>query len=311
MKNTLIFIKKIFNNIKLKKIVNVYQTKYKNIKAQGFGDFIRGSIYLYHLCITLGLDFDINLDNHPISKYLILSHQDNLYDINNVEGFLDYNNKSIKENLIRSFIQKLNNCDESVAYVFINFIPDFDIENPKYNIIQHARNIISLKIEPQQFILNQLDDKLSSIGFQRKQYAVIHIRCGDFYMNIQKNIDSEKHKISQKHINDIILFINKYSDKNRRYLLIGDSNEVKQIIANKLNHIRIFNSEIAHLGETINPSDKSIIETLIDFNLMRFSNYVISFTAYGHGSGFSKYSSVLYDVPFKQILLKPSLEYRV
>lgn len=51
--------------------------------------------------------------------------------------------------------------------------------------------------------------------------------------------------------------------------------------------------------------------TLIDFNIMRFSNFIISFTAYGHGSGFSKYCSTLYHVPFEQILLQPCLTYNV
>jgi hypothetical protein len=34
----------------LKKIINVYQPRYKNIVAQGLGDFLRGCFCLYQIC---------------------------------------------------------------------------------------------------------------------------------------------------------------------------------------------------------------------------------------------------------------------
>ena len=69
-KPNLDYIKYMYKNTKLKKIVNVYQKEYINIKAQGFGDFLRGSIYLTYVCMVLGLDFDIDIKNHPMSMYL-------------------------------------------------------------------------------------------------------------------------------------------------------------------------------------------------------------------------------------------------
>jgi hypothetical protein len=71
----------------------------------------------------------------------------------------------------------------------------------------------------------------------------------------------------------------------------------------------MFNSQITHLGEDQSNSEIPILDTLIDFNIMRFSNFIISFTAYGHGSGFSKYCATIYNIPFKQIILYPILIY--
>jgi hypothetical protein len=65
------------------------------------------------------------------------------------------------------------------------------------------------------------------------------------------------------------------------------------------------------LGEDDNINNDALIETMLDFNIMRFSNSIISFTAYAHGSGFSKYCSTLYNVPFNQIVLQPTLEYNI
>ena len=55
------YIKDIYKNTKLKKIVNVYQKNYINAKGFGFGDFLRGSIYLTYVCMVLGLEFDIDI----------------------------------------------------------------------------------------------------------------------------------------------------------------------------------------------------------------------------------------------------------
>ena len=112
-KPNLDYIKYIYKNTKLKKIVNVYQKNYINIKGQGFGDFLRGSIYLTYVCMVLGLDFDIDIKNHPMSMYL--KNDISLYNINysNIEAFIDYfNNIENERKFIINFIQKLNDYNE-------------------------------------------------------------------------------------------------------------------------------------------------------------------------------------------------------
>jgi hypothetical protein len=44
-----------------------------------------------------------------------------------------------------------------------------------------------------------------------------------------------------------------------------------------------------------------VMNTLLDFYLMSYSNTIISLSVYGHVSGFSKYCSVIYGIPFKFI----------
>jgi hypothetical protein len=312
-KNTnLSYIKELYTNKKLKKIVNVYQKQYINIKGQGFGDFLRGSIYLTYVCILLGLEFDVDLKNHPISHFL--ENNDSLYNIcySNIEAFIDYyNNYEHESQFIKEFIKKLNNYDSEIYYLFNNFKPLFNIEDPNFNIIQSARDIIMPKIEVKKYILDILDNKLLSCNLERNKYAVIHIRCGDYFMNIKKNVDTEKHQISLKHLNDIIQTFKIRLNPEKKYIIIGDSNKIKKYIVNQFPYILMFNSEITHLGEDEENNDSAILDTLIDFNIMRFSNFIISFTAYGHGSGFSKYCSSIYNIPFKQILLEPTLSYNI
>jgi len=61
---------KTFYNKKLKQIVNIYQLKYTNGIAQGLGDYIRGCFCLLQISLLLNLQFDMELTNHPISKYI-------------------------------------------------------------------------------------------------------------------------------------------------------------------------------------------------------------------------------------------------
>ena len=118
------YIKSIYKNTKIKKIVNVYQKQYTNTKAQGFGDFLRGSIYLTYICIILELDFDIDIKNHPMSKYL--NYDTSLYNINysNIEAFIDYSVGVNEKQFILNFIQTLNNYNEEIFYLFNNYLHD-------------------------------------------------------------------------------------------------------------------------------------------------------------------------------------------
>lgn len=305
---------RLFINQNLKKIIHVYQKQYGNYIAQGLGDFLRGSIYLIYICILLNLEFDIDFTNHSLSNFLNMNNKIYNMDYSKVEALINFNEFTYENEykfIVEILINKLNNCKDEQFYLFNNSVPLFDIGNTDFNIIQKAREIIIPKIEPKQYILDILDSRLKMKGLEKNKYSVIHIRCGDYFMNIKKKIDSEKHKISLKHINDIINTLKRKLDPVKKYIIIGDSNKIKKYVASKFSNIVMFDSGITHLGEDTTNNENSILDTLIDFNIIRFSNFTVSFTAYGHGSGFSKYASLLYNIPFKQIILQPVLQYNV
>ena len=63
-------------NPELKKIVNVYQVQFKGFKAPGLGDFVRGCLSMCQFINVINaaygtaIEFDIDVSNHPMSKYL-------------------------------------------------------------------------------------------------------------------------------------------------------------------------------------------------------------------------------------------------
>ena len=61
--------------------------------------------------------------------------------------------------------------------------------------------------------------------------------------------------------------------------------------------------KIEHLGGDINHHKRpeGIKNSLLEFYLMSYSNSILALTAYDHISGFSRYCSEIYNIPFKNI----------
>ena len=57
-------------NKNIKKIVCVYQLQFTNDKSPGIGDFLRGCFFVLQLSQLLKLEFELDISNHPIAKYI-------------------------------------------------------------------------------------------------------------------------------------------------------------------------------------------------------------------------------------------------
>ena len=106
--------------MKLKKIVNVFQKNYCNAKGNGFGDFLRGSIFLLQVANKYNLEFDIDYNNHMISKFLIKN--------NNTTYDIDYNKVYFKQgdfydfnfHFLNNFVEYLNSSNDETLYMYTN-----------------------------------------------------------------------------------------------------------------------------------------------------------------------------------------------
>ena len=91
---------------------------------------------------------------------------------------------------------------------------------------------------------------------------------------------------------------------NKKYLIISDCNMVKQMFKTTPNFYVIIR-EIEHLGgEAIKSTETNgIMNTLLDFYLMSYSNAIFTLSVYGHISGFSQYCAAINNIPFNYVLL--------
>lgn len=286
-----------YTNKKLKKIINIFRLDYINGKSPGLGDFIRGSFCFLQIAKLLNLEFEIDVSNHPIAKYLENSKNIKDIDYNNImiyceynrdkEGHNNYENKPININdiFLNKTIEWLNSIDCETFGFFSNAFPCFN----KYT--QEGKNLIRTKLEPNELMKSYIDNSLNELGLSKKGYGVIHIRTGDNHLVNNKTL-------SNYFVNKIKTILNRFVLSNRRYLILSDSNVLKNLLKSYPNFYMLIR-EIEHLGGEHMKSSESngVMNTLLDFYLMSNSNAIISLSVYEHVSGFSKYSSVLNDIP--------------
>jgi hypothetical protein len=152
-------------------------------------------------------------------------------------------------------------------------------------------------LTPNTFMQDYINYTLNEMNLSRNTYATIHIRSGDQYL-------TKSEAININFINKIKQYINKIIVPNKKYLIISDSNTLKMALKSYPNFY-IKNRQIEHLGGDNMKSDKTngVMNTLLDFYLMSYSNAIFAFSAYSHITGFSKYCAVINKIPFNYILL--------
>ncbi len=301
---TITSISKTFNNNNLKKIVNVYQLKYKNGVAQGLGDYIRGCFCLMQICAMLGLSFDMDLKNHPMSKYLIQQESENnkdlesKYNINYAQvsryentNYVPINSTTYSKNSINfftEFVKNLNSMGLSEHFfTFCHSFPIFDVQDV-------GRKFILSKLLPNEMMQTSIKARLARLELIPKRFAVIHIRSGDKYLINNGSFNSYV-------VKKIVGILSKNMKEGTRYLIVSDNNQIKLILKKAFPQVVIQLTKITHLGESANPDDDAIMETLLDFYLMSNAFQIISFSPYNWGSGFSQWCSILYKIPYTKI----------
>jgi hypothetical protein len=281
-----------FKNTKLKKIINVYQEKYKNGFAQGLGDFLNGSFCLLQICIKFNMVFDIDISNHPISKFFIKNNEKKddvnyndiiYYQIENnirINPFKRYNN----------LITYLNTIDSEVLYIFCNFAPF-------YHVKDFGRTIIQKKIIPTMEIDENIKEILKKFNLKYNEYDIIHIRTGDKYLLNKNKCISKKEIYNYKQM----ILSNTFSEK--KYIIISDNMYLKKHI-NLGNNFYIIHNEISHTGENVEHKDECLKGTIIDFFLMSKASKIISISLKSRGgTGFSKLCGILFNISYKSLLI--------
>ena len=290
-----------FTNRRLKKIVNVYQLTYINGTSTGLGDFLRGSFCFIQFAKLLNIDFDIDISNHPMSKYIENAQPIDGINYDSLERLHDQNivdfskyevskGDNINDDFVNTTIQWLNLQDGEVCGFYSNAFPFFK------NHSQRGKNFINSKLQPNEFMKSYIQTSLDELQLSKNQYDVIHIRSGD-------EIAFTKQKtVNIGFINKIKIILNQLTKPERKYLVISDSNIVKNQLKSYPNFY-MFNKVIEHLGGDVlkSANNDGVLNTLLDYYLMSYSNYIISLTAYEHVSGFSKYCSILHNIPFQYV----------
>jgi hypothetical protein len=295
-KNDLIFFKQKLTNKRVKKVVNVYQQKYINGNADGFGDYLRGCISLSLLCHLLNLDFGMNIKNHLIHHFInTTNHVDtNIhYDtIKKVSIAGKYSNK----NDVDDIISEINKTQDEICYLYTTLFFEPTLLYNDANTLYIKKVIIN--ILPNNRLNDTINEYIIKNNLNKINYDIIHIRGGD---DLLLNNPANKPFIDM-----FILYISKklkkHINRNKLFIIIGDNAYCKLCINSIYpNTIIIRNISPVHLGMG-NTDMSNVMGTMIEFYLMAKASQVISFSRYSHGSGFSKWASFLFNKPHIQYI---------
>ena len=284
-------------------IENVYQEKYNNnINASGLGDFIRGSYFLLEFCDNNNIPCNINILNHPVSQFLEIYKNKQPLVYNNINKFdLTNFNPHILDNGIIT-----NICDPSITNDFIKYLSKQSVFNkklyvytttyPSLEISQKHKEYMKQILSPNMQLKSLVDNTLLDLGLVKKQFTIIHIRYGDDFLIENKN------EIQKSHFEIIKNMLDKL-DLNKKYLLISDNKIVKKILKFNYPFLKIHLNEITHTGEGLHIETNKLQNTMIDFNLFSHATNVIAFSVYTHGTGFSRWITETYSVPYTCLFL--------
>jgi len=250
-----------FKNKKIYHILNHYY---------GFGDYLRGTIFLYQNAEKHNLDIQLYVANHVINKFL--ENEQDIFNFKNVQLFLVSDNKqNVFDLLITDFI----NSSEQHLYITTNYL------YIKNCITDNTKKCIN-----EFFKFKQKYYDIAREIIKTDTYNILHIRCHDNCFDVDFHSDKLLVEILKLNLDENTLVIsNNYSIKKK---------------LNKLFGFKIIENKSVHFANKKNDYN-DLESTIIDYILLSKSSSTYCISFYGHGSGFSEQCSVLHNVPYKLI----------
>ena len=255
------------------------------------------------------INVDFNIFKHPLKQYLHFFSCKNDIDediSNNITFFENENHKYYKspnnivyyryydiDNTLLKFIKQTKEYKKDKYLYLINHPDETKISETHKEKIQEI-------IKPTQYLLNQIENCINNLRLIKHNYRIIHVRIYDDYFYENNTI---------KNKNNYVLYIINYiktikQQTNDDILLLASNNIIKSAIINIIPDIKTMFHEITHTADMSITNDTNLINTLKEFYIMSFSSHIYSFSVYDHGSGFSKWCAVAYNIPYVCFSLK-------
>lgn len=253
-----------------KTLTQVYYTSEPRVKKHtfhGFGDYLRGTMYLYQFLkdTGLGIKLKVNFSNHPLSNVFVCNNHLSIEDSENVQYiFNDENPLDYK-------------------HIFTNrlLLEDPITEDCRQFIIQNC-------LTPRISFENKMAAFRSRLGIQDGEYSVIHIRTNDdqvYSENLFQNIMFIIRHIQSHNINEQMVIMassNMYLDKIK---------ETPELIKTNLKR--------GHVGLNTT-TDEECVDTMMEFMLLKSSQMIYQLSVYGWGSGFSDMVCKIFNNPIQK-----------
>ena len=290
-----------YSNSTLTKVVNVYQTQFINFKASGLGDYLRGCVTMLQLLRTLkkhtgkNVAFDMDLRNHPMSKFLTCDQS--LERPFNYAVLGNFHIYSVLAEQNENSSEYQRNINEVVHYFNKVQQPTFFTHCCKENIytevLESEKALIRSKLQPSPELEAYITDCLTRLGVSGN-YSVIHVRMKDAVC-FPHAVGSSEATLDDELMTDLATAVRSKVDANKTYILVSTNTEVKNALTG--GNILSIPTAVCHIGQNQSPTDEELRDTLLDFFLMSRASEILGFSTYQR-TGFSLECSILYNIPY-------------
>lgn len=280
----------------------VYQHQYANAHTTGFGDFIRGIFFMLQFARHHHLHIEFFINQHPLKKWI--AHFSTQPDLDTALAatipFIDTANYKYTTNIhhVIDYTYKHHYAafQRSLTWLpkrrQIKYFYTTDHPNPRHitnEDVAHVRNLL----EPTGPMNRMVQEAMNQLKLTSRQFVTIHVRTTDqcFAGTTCPTVSTSMRSLI-KWVNRIIQF-----HTSSDIVLLSSDNRVKTALQVACPKIKCLIYPISHIG-TKQTDDTGIVNTLKDFYIMSHSLHIYSFSAYDHGSGFSKWCALTYGIPY-------------
>ena len=284
-------------NVDLKKMVNVYQLQFLGFKPPGFGDFLRGCFSMAQYVNVINehfgtkIEFDIDICNHPMSKYMITPKVKPLVPYDILTEFViiprKVSDKESADYMLQEIVDRFNLVTVDSEGTYYGFCCKYEVYD---EIKESDKEFIRSKLSPSPSMEKYIESVLNDLGLKAKGYSVLHIRCSD-------DLSFPPKPLTDSYFTRLDQLVKDSVEPDKKYIVISNHNEVKEHYKN-MYYTR--EAPSCHLGLDESPSDDAVRDTLLDYYLVSMANDVIGITPYGI-CGFSQECAKLYNIPHKYV----------
>ena len=272
-----------------KTIYLIWRNKIANSGTRhGFGDKLRGSIFIYDYCYKNNINFKIDATDDISSEFLKNVVSSDYEIIKDKEILIAEQSPTKTVETIQSELEK-----NDTIYLFTN------VCNGGWpNVLsEHEKLFAKFICEPKDDIMNDVNNKIKKLP---ENFSVQHFRFGD---NVFGNDIDINNKLFRKYF-DLLVENKKPTD-----ILFTNSNNFKKYVKDKLD-IKTIDCddelcEIAHIGHS---NDKeSVKNSFIEFFILSKSKYIKTYSCFNWPSNFVQWPASIYDIPFESVYIDENL----
>jgi hypothetical protein len=259
----------------------------------GFGDLLRGTIYLYKLSQKMKFNLIVDIQLHPVSQFLVSHpHAYSDYVIQNKSKIIISINPPA-DSIVNQLRDHALSHNPNPILITTNY-SDNHHESPSVECKQFMRSMLL----PNEEFKTYFNDMCNAIKIP-KHYSIMHFRLGDH--------DVVHKRSNLEHYKQLFDIVNQNIKRIPNLHIISDSVQFKQYLRRVLHPTltdRIISTNSVHLSYP--NSDINIKETLFDFMLLTNARIIETHSIYGWISGFVQWVSHIFNVPL--INLKPKIK---